>query len=127
MSTGQPWNGGTCGDLNGNFQGNRGDATGTSLFLDNPTPQEYFARDSSGRGSAGITCSVPDAQGSNELTYRQGNIARNKWISPSIFGWDFSLLKNFAVTERLRVQFRFESFNFPNHPNLGRPNTGLTS
>jgi hypothetical protein len=34
-----------------------------------------------------------------------------------------SFFKTFAVTERVRVQFRAESFNFTNHTNLGQPNT----
>jgi hypothetical protein len=50
-----------------------------------------------------------------------GNIARNRLIGPSRFGWDFSVLKNFRIMEGHRLQFRFEAFNFPNHPNWGSP------
>ena len=35
---------------------------------------------------------------------------------------DMSFFKTFPVTERLRIQFRAESFNFSNHTNLGQPN-----
>jgi hypothetical protein len=52
-----------------------------------------------------------------------GNVGRNTLISPSIFGWDFSTLKNFRITESQTLQFRFEAFNFPNHPNWGNPDT----
>ncbi|MBI1353469.1 MAG: TonB-dependent receptor plug domain-containing protein [Acidobacteria bacterium] len=128
ISTGTPQNGGNCGDTDGNEQGNRGDATGISPFLDNPTNLEFFAKDpTDGRGPAAITCSVPDATGVNELTYRQGNIARNMYIGPGVGNWDFSLAKNFRVTETSHVEFRFESFNFANHPQLGFPDTGITS
>lgn len=127
MATGSPFNGGGCGDLGGTTQGSRGDATGVSPYLDNPTPQEYYRRASSGRGAASITCSVPDATGVNQLTYRAGNIARNQYIAPGFFGWDMSVLKRFNITERTNLEFRFESFNFPNHPNWGTPNTNLTS
>ncbi|MBM3783803.1 MAG: carboxypeptidase regulatory-like domain-containing protein [Acidobacteria bacterium] len=48
-----------------------------------------------------------------------GNIARNRLLGPSQFIWDFSTLKNFPITENHRLQFRFEAFNFPNHPVLG--------
>jgi hypothetical protein len=52
-----------------------------------------------------------------------GNVGRNTLISPSIFGWDFSTLKNFRITESQTLQFRFEAFNMPNHPNWGNPDT----
>src|SRR5690606_33380167 len=62
ISTGTPFNGGNCTDLDGNEQGNRGDATGVSPFLDNPTNLEFFARDPvDNRGPAAISCNVPDA------------------------------------------------------------------
>jgi hypothetical protein len=127
MATGSPFGGGGCGDLGGTTQGSRGDATGVPLKADNPTPQEYYRRDSTGRGAAGITCTVRDATGVNQLTYRAGNVARNPYIAPGFFGWDMSFLKRMDITEKMNLEFRFESFNFPNHPNWGTPNTNLTS
>jgi hypothetical protein len=50
-----------------------------------------------------------------------GNVSRNRLIGPSRFSWDFSANKNFPIMEGHRLQFRFEAFNFPNHPNLGSP------
>lgn len=44
-----------------------------------------------------------------------------------MFGWDFSALKRFRLGERSNLEFRFESFNFPNHPNWNNPDTNLTS
>jgi hypothetical protein len=41
--------------------------------------------------------------------------------------WDFSLIKNFRITERWNTQFRAETFNAMNHPNLSNPNTDPTS
>ncbi|HLJ49605.1 MAG TPA: TonB-dependent receptor [Bryobacteraceae bacterium] len=35
---------------------------------------------------------------------------------PAFFNSDLSLYKNFAVTEKQKVQFRFDMFNFLNHP-----------
>ncbi|MEZ5353667.1 MAG: hypothetical protein R2762_13595 [Bryobacteraceae bacterium] len=113
--------------MNANFQGNRGDGTGISPFLDNPTPQQYFARAANGRGAAAISCNVPDGQGFNQLTYRQGNIARNVYIGPGVANMDFSVMKMFPIGEVLKLQFRFESFNFSNHPNWNNPNTSVTS
>ncbi len=137
FATGSPFNGGNCGDTNSNGQGNRGDATGIALKADNPTPQEFYNLsttriDEQGRrrGPAGITCDVPiviNGRDFNELDARQGNVARNPYIGPGFANWDFSLNKNFRFTERYNLQFRFESFNFSNHPNWNRPNTGITS
>jgi hypothetical protein len=56
-----------------------------------------------------------------------GNLGRNTVTGPGIFDIDFSTLKNFNLTERRYLQFRFEAFNFLNHPNLGDPNLSLTS
>jgi hypothetical protein len=61
------------------------------------------------------------------LTYREGNINRNPYLSPGLIVWDLSLMKRFRFTERANLEFRFESFNLPNHPNYGFPNTNLTS
>ncbi len=127
MATGSPFNGGGCGDIAGITQGSRGDATGASLFPDNPTADQFYTRHSSGRGAAGITCTSLDSRGFNELTYREGNVTRNAYISPGVLGWDFSILRRFNFGERTNLEFRFESFNFPNHPNWGFPNTNLTS
>jgi hypothetical protein len=51
-----------------------------------------------------------------------GNMSRNRLIGPSSVSWDFSTLKNFPIREQIYLQFRFEAFNFPNHPRLGDPN-----
>jgi hypothetical protein len=41
--------------------------------------------------------------------------------------WDFGLIKNFAITERWKLQFRAETFNVANYANLSNPNTTVTS
>jgi hypothetical protein len=40
--------------------------------------------------------------------------------------WDFSLIKDFWIVERVRLQFRAECINAWNHPTLGPPNTSVT-
>jgi hypothetical protein len=52
-----------------------------------------------------------------------GNVGRNILTGPSVWTLDFSAIKNFAITERQRVQLRIESFNTLNHPALGSPVT----
>ena len=51
-------------------------------------------------------------------------MGRNYVLGPGFGNIDFSTMKNFRVTERFNLQFRFESFNFTNHPQLNRPRTG---
>ncbi|MBM3736299.1 MAG: TonB-dependent receptor [Acidobacteria bacterium] len=51
-----------------------------------------------------------------------GNAARNLMGGPPLTNLDFALYKNFQVTEKVRVQFRAEAFNFSNTPEFDRPN-----
>ena len=50
-----------------------------------------------------------------------GNLGRNAFRAPGIEQWDFAVNKNFAITEGIRLQFRSEFFNLPNHTNFGPP------
>ena len=56
-----------------------------------------------------------------------GNIGRNYIRGPAYFQWDFSGMKNFAITEKLKMQFRADIFNILNHPNFSNIDTGLCS
>jgi hypothetical protein len=56
-----------------------------------------------------------------------GNEGRNVVRGPGIEDVDFSLFKNFTVTEKARLQFRAELFNLLNHANLGLPENDLES
>ena len=56
-----------------------------------------------------------------------GDIRRNALVSPGYLGLDTSLSKTTALTERLRMQLRFEAFNFINHTNFSTPGENLFS
>ena len=56
-----------------------------------------------------------------------GNVGRNTLTGPGIINLDFSLHKDFAFTERHRLEFRFEAFNLPNHPNWDTPNANIAA
>jgi Carboxypeptidase regulatory-like domain/TonB dependent receptor len=54
-----------------------------------------------------------------------GNVGRNTMFGPPLRNLDFSLLKDFAPVERIKLQFRAEIFNILNHPNFGVPGNSL--
>ncbi|HXX14199.1 MAG TPA: TonB-dependent receptor [Candidatus Eremiobacteraceae bacterium] len=56
-----------------------------------------------------------------------GNAGFDTFIGPRAFFSDLSLMKNFKITERLNVAFRFDAYNVFNHPVLGfNSNQGYT-
>ena len=56
-----------------------------------------------------------------------GNAGRNITRAPGFANFDISILKSFQLTERVRLQFRAESFNVANHPNFGLPVADIAS
>ena len=51
-----------------------------------------------------------------------GNVGRNVLTGPGLGTWDFSVLKNTRLFERMNLQFRAEIFNLLNRTNLNTPN-----
>jgi hypothetical protein len=51
-----------------------------------------------------------------------GNVGRNVLTGPGLATWDFSVMKNTHLFERLNLQFRAEIFNLLNRANLDTPN-----
>jgi len=52
----------------------------------------------------------------------QGNVGRNALWGPHFTQLDMSFFKTFSVSEKVKLQYRAEAFNFANHTNLGQPN-----
>ncbi|MGB7730494.1 MAG: hypothetical protein WBL50_20870 [Candidatus Acidiferrum sp.] len=50
-----------------------------------------------------------------------GNLGRNIYRGPSQQNWDFSLIKNFHITERQSLRFTADFFNLWNHANFANP------
>jgi hypothetical protein len=58
---------------------------------------------------------------SNFCTTGFGNLGRNVFRGPAQQNWDFSLIKNFSITERQSLRFTTDFFNIWNHANFGNP------
>lgn len=56
---------------------------------------------------------------------RPGNLGRNAIRGPGLVNFDISLGKNFAITERYRLQVRADAFNAFNHTNFSNPGTNI--
>jgi Carboxypeptidase regulatory-like domain/TonB dependent receptor len=50
-----------------------------------------------------------------------GNLGRNSLLGPHFRQFDFSIFKNTAITERVKLELRFEAYNLLNHPNFANP------
>jgi hypothetical protein len=70
---------------------------------------------------AGSVLAIPIAVVNGANVFHFGSLGRNVVIGPGFSNVDFSVIKNTKITERLRVQFRAEFFDFFNHANFGQP------
>ena len=61
---------------------------------------------------------VPGAVGCTGPTNPLGDLSRNKYYGPGFVDFDFSIFKNIAITERVRLQLRGEIYNIGNRINL---------
>ena len=61
------------------------------------------------------------AQGGDGVVTNFGNIGRNTYRGPYQQNWDFSLLKNFKLTERFGLRFGTDFFNIWNHASFASP------
>jgi hypothetical protein len=58
---------------------------------------------------------------------RRGNSTRGQFRGPDMYVFDLSLRKQFAVTDKVKVQLQADLFNALNHANFRNPQTNLAN
>jgi hypothetical protein len=96
---------------------NSGTVLGENPIRANSTGQPVF-----GPGTRTADLWFNPAAFSTPPAYTFGNVGRNTVYGPGMQTMDIAMVRNFAVTERLKFQIRGEFFNALNHTNLGTPN-----
>ncbi|HEV2417519.1 MAG TPA: hypothetical protein VGX94_06930, partial [Terriglobia bacterium] len=96
---------------------NAGTLLGENPIRANVTGQPLFPA-----GTQNATLWFNPAAFSTPAAYTFGNAGRNTVQSPGMQTMDLALTRQFAVTERIKLQMRAELFNGLNHTNLGTPN-----
>ena len=55
------------------------------------------------------------------------NNARNFWHGPGFWDWDMTFSKTTSITERVKLELRFEGYNVFNHPHFTNPGADSAS
>jgi Carboxypeptidase regulatory-like domain/TonB dependent receptor len=114
MESGAPLNLGVSGSNAASVvpnSGNRPDLTGSISY-----PKTVGSWFNTSAFAAPVCATGPDCY---------GNLGFDALRGPGRDNWNLSLLKNFAITERFRLQFRADSFNTWNHTQFkGDANNG---
>jgi len=53
------------------------------------------------------------------------NTVRNNWYGPGLNRWDINFAKNTSLTEKVKLQLRFEFYNLFNHTEFTKPDNQL--
>ena len=95
------------------FLANRPNSAGFSPEIANPTLNHWF------NAQAFV----------NPPNYTYGNLGRTlpDVRAPGVVNIDASLMKDWRLREGMKLQFRGEAFNAPNHVNYGFPHTTFTA
>jgi len=97
-----------------NAGGSRPDILGNPK-LDNPTRERWF---NTSFNEPGAVWGIPE-----QFTF--GDAGRNILRGPGRVNLDFSVFKDFRISERVNLQYRAEMFNIFNTPQFGLPNDSI--
>ena len=89
--------------------------SGANPVLSDPTINEWF----------NTSFGVASAVWASPAQYTYGDAGRNILRGPHRTDVDFSLFKDYAMTERVHLQLRAEFFNIFNHPQFDLPNATI--
>src|SRR6266850_2024314 len=118
LASGQPFN------VNYLFEG---DFNGSGEFFDRP---DLVGNPFAGTSTPGqflnltafkVPCTLDEEGGCISGTQHFGSLGRNALVGPSFRNFDFSVVKNNKLTERVSMQLRMDVFNLFNHPNFANP------
>ena len=118
LAAGQPFNVNYLfeGDFNGSgeFFG-RPDLVGNP-FTGTKTPSQFL-----NLAAFQVPCTLDAGGNCLPGTQHFGNLGRNAFVGPNYKNFDFSLVKDTKLNERLSMQLRVDAFNLFNHPNFANP------
>jgi hypothetical protein len=118
LASGQPFNVNYLfeGDFNGSgeFFG-RPDLVGDP-FAGTHTPEQFL-----NLTAFQVPCTLDMAGNCIAGTQHFGSLGRNAFVGPHYRNFDFSVVKNNSLSERVKLQIRMDIFNLFNHPNFANP------
>ena len=92
----------------------------TGVYMINPSVINPSGPDAGrGVGTDQVVCnysSFPGQAFCHPAPGTLGSLQHLMFSGPSLFTWDFSVLKETPITERIKFEYRAEFFNFLNHP-----------
>jgi hypothetical protein len=100
--------------LNAPGNNNRPNVNGTVTIFGHTGPGEYWF-------DVKAFSLAPSVNGLPTI----GNVGRNVLHGAHLFNIDASVFRRFSITERLKMEFRAESFNLSNTPWFDRPDTNI--
>jgi hypothetical protein len=99
-----------------------GDTANSGTVLgENPIRANYNSQPIYGPGTHSANAWFNTAAFTAPPAYTFGNVGRNSLYGPGQQTLDLALVRDFAISETIKFQFRGEFFNALNHTNLGTP------
>ena len=100
-----------------------GDTANSGTVLgENPIRANYTGQPVFGPDTENASAWFNPAAFAAPPAFTLGDVGRNTIYGPGMQTLDMAVVREFALTERFRFQFRAEFFNALNHVNLGTPN-----